>query len=264
MSTFLSQALPPWVLDGGVDALVGRLASTESLARVAHDIEHGLPGWPDLVGAAGGWDQIFITHTASPDLSWARGRWLSALAAERATTPMDLAMSLLSADRGATVMILFGLDPDDVRSVIQAPFAGIGSDQLGVVSDTAPVHPRAYGSFARVLGPAVRDGVLALEEAVRRMTALPASILGVRDRGRIAPGMVADLVLFDAGRVRDEATYEQPSRLASGIHLVTLAGRVALDAGHVVDTRAGRVLYRTATAAPMGSGGTAGRATRAA
>lgn len=248
VSTFLSQALPPWVLEGGIDALVGRLGSGEMRTRIAHDIEHGLPGWANLVRTLGGWSQVFVTRTASEHLAWARARWLTALAEERGMSPLDLAMWLLREDRGATVMIVFGLDAADVRSVVQAPFAAVGSDQLGVVSDTAAVHPRAYGSFARVLGPTVRDGTLPLEEAVRKMTSLPASIVGLRDRGTIAPGRVADLVLFEAATVRDEATYERPGALASGIRQVWLAGRVALDDGEAVDTRAGRVLRRDAGA----------------
>jgi N-acyl-D-amino-acid deacylase len=249
MSTFLSQAVPPWALEGGVDELVGRLAASETRARIAHDMRNGLPDWPNLVATAGGLDQVFITHTASADLAWARGRWLHELAQERHQDPMGLALDLLQADHGATVMILFGLDLHDVRTVIKGPATVIGSDQLGVTSDDAPVHPRAYGSFARIVGPMVRDGTLSLEGAVHRMTGRAAAILGLPDRGVIRAGAVADLVLFDPATVRDHATYAQPHRAASGVEAVWVAGQPALEGGRLTGIRAGRVVRRPESAA---------------
>ena len=247
MSTFLSQALPPWVLEGGVQQMVERLRSAEVRARIAGEVVQGLPGWANLVAAVGGWERVFITHTVARSTASAAGRWLIQVAAEQGRSPLDAAIDLLVADHGGTVMILFGLHEDDVRSVLAAPFAAVGSDQLGVVGPDARVHPRAWGTFARVVGAMVRDGLLPLSEAVHRMTGMPARILGLADRGRVVPGAVADLVLFDPATVSDRATYERPSLPAAGIEMVTLAGRPAVDGGVVVDARAGHVLRRSST-----------------
>jgi N-acyl-D-amino-acid deacylase len=180
-----------------------------------------------------------------PELGWAEGRRVSELAQARGVEPSDLALDLLIQDRGATVMILFLMDEADVRTVLRDPVCAIGSDQLGVTSAEKRVHPRAYGTSARILGWAVRDaGIMSLEEAVRKMSGLPAEILGLANRGRVAPGMMADLVAFDPRTVRDEATYEQPTRLASGIEYVLLGGEFAIERGVPVDLHRGHVLRR--------------------
>jgi N-acyl-D-aspartate/D-glutamate deacylase len=125
--------------------------------------------------------------------------------------------------------------------------AAIGSDLLGVTSPSARVHPRAYGTFVRVLGWGVREaGLFPLEEAIRKMTGLPAAILGLADRGRVAPGLVADLVVFDPQRVADRSTYAEPTRLAEGVEYVLIGGEPAVEAGEVVRLDGGHVLRRRA------------------
>lgn len=244
MSTFLSQAVPPWALEGGMDALVGRLAHERTRQRIVHDMRTGVTGWPNLVGSVGGLDKVLITHTASDQLAWARGRHLVDLAHERGLDPIDLTLDLLQADRGATVMVLFGLEIEAVHDVIRSPFAVVGSDQLGVISDDAPVHPRAYGTFARAAGPLVRRGVVALEDIVHRMSGRSAAILGLADRGTVRLGAVADLVLMDASAFVDRATYQQPTRTATGIEWVLVGGTVVVERGVVTGVRAGHVLRR--------------------
>jgi N-acyl-D-aspartate/D-glutamate deacylase len=143
-------------------------------------------------------------------------------------------------------MVLFMMDARDVAEALAYRASVIGSDQLGVTSDSARVHPRAYGTFARVLGWAVREArLLSLEEAIYKMTGAAADLLGVRDRGRVMPGMVADLVLFDPQTVRDESTYEEPTRQAHGVEFVLLNGGFAVDGGKVVERHLGRVLRRS-------------------
>lgn len=244
-STYLSQLLPAWVLEGGVETMIARLCSQETRARVRADLETGLPGWSSRLMAAGGWHNVLIANVGNPGLRWAEGRRVAELAQSRGVDPTDLALDLLIQDRGATVMVTFSMDEADVRYVLGHPVCAIGSDQLGVTSAEKRVHPRAYGAFARILGWAVRDaGILSMEDAIRKMTGLPAEILGLPDRGRIAPGVVADLVAFDPQTVRDEATYEQPTRLASGIECVLIGGAFAVDGGIPVDLHRGRVLRR--------------------
>ena len=245
VSTFLSQVLPPWVLDGGVDAMTGRLATEDQRSRIRAEITRGSGGWTSLVTAAGGWEKLTIVSVGSSSLEWAVGRPLSDVAADRATPPDSLALEILHLDRGRTVMVLEAMADDDVRSVIAHPLGAIGSDQLGVFSADAPVHPRAYGTFARVAGRFVREGVLTLEGAIHKMTGLPASIMGLPDRGRLAPGAVADITVFDLVRFEDRATYREPTRPAAGLIHVLMGGRFAVRDGTVVDARLGSVLRPT-------------------
>ena len=245
-STYLSQLLPPWTFAGGIGALLERIRSAEVRLRIRHDIETGLPGWGNLLNAAGSWDRVLINGTIEPGAAWANGRFVSDLAAAAGQDGLDFTCDLLLADGGGTTMAIFMLDMADVREVIASPFSGVGSDLYAVTRADAANHPRCSGSFARVLGPWVRDGLLPLAEAVRKMTSLPARTIGLPDRGRIAPGLVADLVVFDPLTITDNATWDRPAALATGIEAVLLGGRFALDGGRPVDLRLGRVLRRPA------------------
>jgi N-acyl-D-amino-acid deacylase len=242
-STFLHQILPPWVKEGGIPRMIERLRVPEQRQRVRHDIEHGLPGWGNHLEAAGGWHNILITSVNAPEHRAAEGRRVDDLAAEARADPLDYTLDLLVKDRGASVMVIFQMHEADVREALSFSAAGIGSDLLGVTSATARVHPRAYGTFVRVLGWGVREAQLfPLQEAVRKMTSLPADILGLPDRGRVQVGAVADLVLFDPERVADAATYEDPTRLAVGIEYVLIGGEWALQRGAIARLDGGRLL----------------------
>jgi N-acyl-D-aspartate/D-glutamate deacylase len=239
----LTQLLPPWVQDGGVDALVERLRSSEVRARVAADMATGLPGWMSYAAASGGWDAVRIAAVGAPSLRQLEGATISEAAARSGVDPFELVFDTLVADGAATTMIVTLMAEPDVEAVLAHPATAIGSDQLGVTSREARVHPRAYGTFARVLGWGVRERrLLELPEAIRRMTSLPAEVFGIRDRGRIAEGLVADLVVFDPSRVADTSTYDEPTRQAIGVDAVVVGGRVAMERGEVVDARLGRVL----------------------
>ena len=246
-STFLSQILPPWVHEGGLGEMLDRLRSVDVRLRIRRDIERGLPGWPNLLEQAGGWDRVMIASVGRPDLASAEGSLVSRLAADAGVDPLDWTFDFLVADRGAPVMIITMMDWADVETALAFEWTGIGSDQLAVTSDSARVHPRCYGTFARVLGRYVRErNVLTLEAAIHKMTGMPAEILGLSGRGRITPGAVADLVLFDPATIQDESTYEAPTRLATGVETVMLGGRVAMDRGRVVARDLGRVVRRGA------------------
>ena len=249
-STFLSQLLPPWLHNGGVDALVERLRSEEVRRRVRRELDSGLPGWPNLLGAAGGWDRILIASVGRRDLASAEGQTVADLAAARGEDPLNWTLDLLIADRGAPVMIATMMDFADVETALAFEATGIGSDQLGVTNASARVHPRCYGTFARILGRYVRErGLLAPEAAIHKMTGLPADVLHMTDRGRIAAGTVADLVLYDPATIGDEATYENPTLRARGIEWVFLAGRPAIDHGDLAAPNLGHVIRREVPAA---------------
>jgi N-acyl-D-aspartate/D-glutamate deacylase len=248
-STFLSQLLPPWVHEGGVEGMIERLRSADMRNRIRSDIATGLPGWPNLFDAAGSWDRILIASVSRRALARAEGSTVAALAAEAGADPLDWTFDLLVEDRGAPMMIVTMMDERDVDAALRFESTGIGSDQLGVTSDEARVHPRCYGTFARILGRYVRErSVLSLESAIHRMSGLPAEVLGLRDRGRIGVGDIADLVLFDPATIIDAATYELPTRLARGIETVLLGGRFGVDRGQIVARNLGRVIRRPQSA----------------
>ena len=247
-STYLHQVLPPWAKVGGLGAMVDRLRAQEQRQRIRHAIEQDDGGWANHVAAAGGWQNILITSVQNPGRRDAEGRRVAELASATGGDPLDVALDLLIDDRGATTMVVFHMDEVDVRAALSWRWSAIGSDQLGVTGPAARVHPRAYGTFARVLGWGVREARLfPLETAVHRMTGLSAAILGLRDRGRLAPGAVADVVLFDPNTVADTATYAEPTLPARGIEHVLIGGEFVVDRGRPVRLDLGQVLRRPGT-----------------
>lgn len=248
-STMLNQLIPPWAHDGGIEALVERLRSAEQRTRMRHDIEHGLPGWQNLVRAAGTWDRVIVASVTRPDLAWAQGRTVADLAAWAGKEPLEWTMDFLVEDMGAPVMIIRFMDPRDVDVAMTYPYETLGSDQLAVTSDGARVHPRCYGTFVRFLAQYVRErNLVPMEQAIHRMTGMAADVVGLRDRGRVATGLVADLVLFDPATVADAATYDEPTLLARGVEWVFVNGSPGVERGRVVGRDLGRVLRRPARA----------------
>ena len=246
-STLLTQLLPPWAQDGGIDALVARLRSDEVRARLRHEVGTGLPGWMSYAAVSGGWERIMLASVVDPALRGLEGRTIAEVAQADAVDPLELVFDTLVADHAATTMIVTLMAEPDVERVLSHRETAIGSDQFVVTSRTARVHPRCYGAFARVLGRIVRErGLVTLPEAIRRMTGLPATVLRLTDRGRIATGMIADVVAFDAERILDRSTYANPTELATGVEAVLLGGRLAVEGGAVVDAHLGRVLRRSA------------------
>ncbi len=244
-STFLTQVFPPWLQDGGQEELLARLRSADVRARLRHEVATGVRGFANYSVASGGWHNIVIASVVNPALRWAEGRSIAELAAARGLDPLDMTFELLLEDRASSVMIMFMMDRADMRAALAHPAAGIGSDLLGVTSDTARVHPRTYGTFARILGWAARgEGPLDLAGAIQSMTGHTARMLGLRDRGRIANGAIADLVLFDPARIRDRSTYAEPTLVADGVESVLIGGRFAVDRGVVIARDLGRVLRR--------------------
>ena len=246
-STMLSQLLPPWVHDGGIEAMFGRLGSDLPRDQIRVDVATGLPGWSNYVEAAGGFEQIRIASVGDRRLAGIEGHSVAELANRDHVDPLTFVFDLLVRDRAATVMIVELMHEDDVTAALRFPATGIGSDQLAVTGPDASVHPRCYGTFAKVLGTYVRErGVLAMAEAIHRMTGLAAEIIGLTDRGRVVPGAVADLVVFDPATIRDQATYGSPTQLAAGVEAVLVDGRFAWDGGRPADLHLGRVLRREA------------------
>jgi N-acyl-D-amino-acid deacylase len=169
------------------------------------------------------------------------------VAAERGTDGIDTAMDLMAADRTRVECAFFSMSEDNLRSALAQPWVGISSDGTSMAPEgeflRAPTHPRAYGSFARVLGHYVRDcGVLTLADAIHKMSGLPAATLGLAGRGVLAPGSFADVVVFDPATVTDLATFAQPHQLSAGVSEVLVNGQVAVAGGVSTGRLAGRAL----------------------
>jgi N-acyl-D-amino-acid deacylase len=232
-STSLTVLLPPWVAAGGADAVAQRLSSPSERARIRADLERGLPGWENFAQVAG-WDGIVVA--ACPDTS-AEGRTLAQIAQDEGCDPADAMLDLLLAHEGRVTVVLHFMDEADVARVIAHPLAMIASD--GIPLPGKP-HPRWCGTFARVLGRYTREeGLLDLATAIAKMTAMPAERFGLRDRGRIAPGAKADVVVFDPAAIADRATFAEPLLGPAGMRRVIVNGRIVVADGALTGEKPG-------------------------
>lgn len=241
--TNLASFLPPWAPVDRLDPVLSDPATRARLERVMAD---GEGAWQSSVKGVG-WERIVITRTdGRPEHA---GRSVAAIAGDLGIDPLEAVFRLLREDP-ATAIVGHAMHEEDVRTILAARDVAVGADATAErppeAPGGAPVHPRTYGTFPRILGRYVREeGLLTLESAVRKMTSLSADRFRLAARGRIEPGAFADLVLFDPARVADTATYEEPHRFPEGIRLVVVNGRIAWD-GSGYDRRAGRVLRRGA------------------
>jgi N-acyl-D-amino-acid deacylase len=240
-STTLRTLLPDWVLEGGIDAMLKRLADRATRERIRRDLTGG--GETLLRGLD--WADIMVAYSPSrPD---AQGRRIAEIAAARGEDPLDAAIELIVAEQGKGYMILFQLDEADLRRALVHPHVMIGSDgsalaPYGPLGEGKP-HPRSYGTFPRVLGEYAREQrVLSLAQAIHKMTGLPARRLNLKNRGIIREGAKADLVVFDARRIADAATYQDPHRYPAGIDHVLVNGRFVIKDGQHTGSLPGRVL----------------------
>lgn len=234
-STMLSALLPAWVLEGGTAEALQRLTDPTLRARIEHDVENGLGRWQSF-GIVADWN-ITISSVGSPKNRDKAGRNLRDLAREAGTSPLEIAIRLLVEEEMNVSMIIFHQSEEVLRRIMVHPRGGFGTD--GLLGDRP--HPRLYGTFPRVLGYHVREErVLRLEEAIRKSTSLAADRLRLADRGRIASGMAADLVVFDPTSVIDRATYEDPHQSPIGINWVVVNGTVVVKEGRHTGVRPGR------------------------
>ncbi|HUP18811.1 MAG TPA: D-aminoacylase [Gemmatimonadota bacterium] len=237
-STGLANLFPLSARDGGAAAFRARLNDPAEAPRLEEAVRA-------KIASLGSWDSVQVTSTEDDALAWARGRRLGELAGERGEEPYALLVRIMAAGGGG--MVGFGMSEENVARMLAHPLSAVVSDAsaratTGPLSSGSP-HPRAYGTFPRVLGHYVRDlGVLPLEVAVAKMTSVPADRAGIGDRGRIRPGAFADLVAFDPDRVIDRATFEDPHRYPVGIPHVMVNGRFALRDGAFTDERPGRAV----------------------
>ena len=237
--TGLDAILPIWVQAGGNDSMLVRLADSAVRARLRADTEggHWRPRDPS---------QVLVNSVRADSLEVYEGKRLDEVGRMRGQDPYDAAYDILIADSGATSAIYFTMSEDDVRTAMRQPWISFGQDAGATRPDTTGRgrgHPRGFGTFPRILGRYVRaDSVLTLEDAVRKMTALPAARVGLDARGVLKQGMYADLVVFDPATVIDRATFERPQQLSEGVRFVAVNGVLVVDDGRVTGARPGRAL----------------------
>jgi N-acyl-D-amino-acid deacylase len=245
-STSMGVLLPPWAHDGGIEALLARLARGEERRRMRADIEAGIPGWDNFVDFAG-FDGIFLTSAPGGRNERFIGKSLVEMAAARGGDPFEALFDIVLEERNQAGIVDFYGAEDMVSRIMARPEMTACTD--GIL-DERP-HPRVYGAFPRILGKYVREeGLLSLEAAVHRMTGRSAAALRLADRGLVRPGRFADLVLLDPDRVRDRATFEEPTLPPEGIELVLVNGEIEVESGALTGRRAGRVLRRTGARRP--------------
>jgi N-acyl-D-amino-acid deacylase len=237
-STLLASILPRWAQEGGADATLARLTRPEERTRIARDVADGLPGWENLLGTLGP-ERIAIADAAAPHEE-AIGRTLADLAGDRSLgAAVDIALDLLTGTGLDVTMVLHYAGEAAVWEIARHPLQLVGSD--GIFGGRP--HPRLWGTAARFLGRlSLRGGVLTVEEAIARLTSRPAALLGLADRGRIAEGLRADLVLLDPERFVDTATYDDPCRAPDGVVGVWIAGERVWRGGAPTGARPGGVV----------------------
>jgi len=231
----LHAMLPPWAAEGGIKAILERMADTSVRKRIQKDMEEGLPGWSMFKGI--GWGRIVIARSMDRSL---QGRTIEEIAVERGQDAFQCAFDILLADNGSTGIIKHAASEDDLERVLRHPAVMVGSDSSVV---TGHPHPRNYGTFPRILSRYVREkGVLGLEEAVRKMTSISAARCGISDRGILRPGMKADIAVFDPRTVSDRSSFSDPHQYPTGISFVLVNGQTALENGETTRKTAGRLL----------------------
>ncbi len=246
-ATGLDAAMPPWVQEGGYAAWAKRLQDPAIRARVAREMRTSTDQWESLLLASGSPDRVVLAGFKADSLKKFTGKTLAEVAKLRGTSVEETAMDLVVQDGSRVGTIYFIINEDNIAAQLRRPWVSVGSDAAslapeGVFLKSNP-HPRAYGTFARILAKYVRtDSVLTLPDAVRRMTSLPATNLKLARRGLLAPGYFADVVVFDPATVQDHATFEQPHQLATGVRDVFVNGTAVLRDGTHTGATPGRVV----------------------
>jgi len=244
-ATGLDASMPPWVQEGGYEAWAERLSDPEIRARVVSEMRTPTDEWENFFVAAGSPDRILLVGFDDEALKPLTGKTLAEVAELRGTSPAETAMDLVIENGNDVGTVYFLMSEENVRKKVALPWVSFDSDAgapaaEGVFLESNP-HPRAYGSFARLLGRYVREeGVIPLEEAIRRLTSFPAGTFGLTGRGVLEPGAYADVVVFDPQRITDRATFAEPHQYAEGVVHVFVNGVHTLRDGEHTGATAGR------------------------
>ena len=245
--TALASSLPPWVAEGGTEILLQRLKERSIRTKIKQQMAMEHPDWENLYLGSGGASGVLISGIENRDLKQYDGKTLAQIAAAQKKTPLDALFDLILADKAQTGALYFIANENDLRYGLKQPWVSIGLD-AGELSLDGPLfephsHPRAFGSMPRFLGHYVRDEhLLPMEQAIRKITSLPAQREGLRNRGLLKEGYFADITIFDPATIRDKADYEHPTQLSEGIKYVLVNGQLEYEDAHITGTNAGVAL----------------------
>jgi len=246
-ATGLNASMPPWVQEGGFEASLGRLADQELRRRIAREMLEESDAWENMYLGAGSPENILLVGFKNPELKQYTGKTLAEVAAMRGTSPEITAMDLIVEDGSRVTCVYFSQSEEVLRRAIALPWVSFCSDESAPAPEGIFLqknnHPRAYGSFARLLGKYVRDEkLIPLEEAIRKLTGLPATNLKLDRRGLLREGFFADVVVFDPDTIQDHATFVEPHQYATGVVHVFVNGEQVLKDGEHTGATPGRVV----------------------
>lgn len=245
--TALASSLPPWVADGGTEKLLERLKDPTVCTRIKQEMATEHTNWENLYLGSGGAAGVLVSGIVNPDLKKYDGRTLAQIATAQGKDPLDTLMDLVVADKAQTGALYFIASEEDLRYGLKHPWTSIGLDAAELSLD-GPLfephsHPRAFGSMPRFIGRYARDEhLLPLEQAIRKVTFLPAQRERLRDRGLLKEGYFADITIFDPKTIIDKATYENPAQISEGVKYVFVNGELEYEDGRLTGSKAGRVL----------------------
>jgi N-acyl-D-amino-acid deacylase len=246
-ATGLDAMLPPWSKDGGNEAMLKRLRQKSTRDKIKREILTSTSGWENFYWMAGGGEGILVSYLAKKKEY--QGKSISEIARIEQKDELDTIFDLLIEENGFGGGIYFLMSEENVKKKLQLPWVSFCTDEdaykpTGLMSKRNP-HPRAYGTFPRVLGKYVREErILTLEEAIRKMSASPADRLGLKDRGRIEKDLAADIVIFDPKTVIDKSTYTKPHQFPEGINYVIVNGQIVVKEGQHTGAKPGKALFK--------------------
>jgi N-acyl-D-amino-acid deacylase len=247
-STGLDAAMPPWVFDGGRAAAEKRMQDPETRKKIAEAIRTPTNEWENLYLLAGSPDRILLVSFRSEALKPLTGKTLGEVARMRGKDPIETIMDLVYEDHSRVGTVYFMMSEENIKKQLRQPWVSLGSDAASMAPEgpflRSSTHPRAYGNFARLLGKYVREEkVITLQEAIRRLSGLPSTNLGLDHRGLLKEGMFADVVVFDPATISDRATFENPHQYSVGVKHVFVNGVQVLKDGEHTGAKPGRALW---------------------
>jgi len=243
----MSAFAPPWAHDGGDAKLIERLKDPETRKRIRKDMETPGGNWDNEWQEIPGPEAVLVSVVQNPKLLPLQGKNLAEIAKQRGQDPIEVLFDILIEDQAYTYVAVFGMAEPDIALALTQPWVSLDNDSPGTAPDgllgKEHPHPRAYGTFPRILRKYVREErKLSLEEAIRKFSALPAQKVGLADRGVLKQGMWADVVVFDPDKVRDLATFAEPNQLSVGMEYVLVNGVPVIAGGKATDALPGKVL----------------------
>jgi N-acyl-D-amino-acid deacylase len=245
-SNGLVSSFPPWVSEGGIEQMIARFKDPTQRERIKKEMDQPSTTWEnEWLGSGGDGSGIMLVGLMNPELAKYEGLTLQEIGRQWNKDPKDVAMEIVIADHGHTGQVISIMDEGDVRTAVSNPIVTYGSDSEAQAEDgplsRTKAHPRAFGTFPRILGMYAREQqTMSLEEAVRKMTSLAASRVGLLDRGILRPGAFADIAVFDPKAIRDAATFSDPMHYSVGVRYVFVNGRPVVWDGAITDERPGR------------------------